>query len=86
MRSQVHRALEELPEHHRRLIELVYWSELSQSEIATHLDIPLGAVKTRARIALARLADLLEQSHRSDRGDPLRIRNRAWTNCQRGEQ
>jgi DNA-directed RNA polymerase specialized sigma24 family protein len=61
VRWHVHRALEDLPEHHRTLIELVYWSELSQSEIATHLDISLGTVKTRARIALARLADLLEQ-------------------------
>lgn len=57
---QVHRALEVLPPHERPVIELAYWRGLSQSEIATALDIPLGTVKTRTRSALARLADALE--------------------------
>ncbi len=57
---RVHRALAELPDHERQLIELAYWSGLSQSEIAEFLDIPLGTVKTRTRSALGRLADLLE--------------------------
>jgi len=51
---------EELPEHERLVIELAYWSERSQSEIAAELGIPLGTVKTRTRSGLARLADLLE--------------------------
>jgi len=57
---RVHRALEELPEKEREVVELAYWSELSQSEIAEYLHIPLGTVKTRTRAGLARLADLLE--------------------------
>ena len=57
---RVHRALETLADHERTLIELAYWSELSQSEIAAELDMPLGTVKTRTRKALARLAALLE--------------------------
>ncbi|HEV7134180.1 MAG TPA: sigma-70 family RNA polymerase sigma factor [Gaiellaceae bacterium] len=57
---RVHRALEELPEKEREVVELAYWSELSQSEIAAYLHIPLGTVKTRTRAGLARLADLLE--------------------------
>jgi RNA polymerase sigma-70 factor (ECF subfamily) len=57
---RVHRALEELPEKEREVLELAYWSELSQSEVAAYLHIPLGTVKTRTRSALARLADLLE--------------------------
>ena len=57
---RVHRALAELPEQERRLIELAYWGGLSQSEIADFLDIPLGTVKTRTRSALSRLADVLE--------------------------
>lgn len=56
---RVHRALEKLPEHQRALIELAYWSELSQSDIATCLNIPLEAVRTRTRTAVADLADLL---------------------------
>ena len=61
---RVHRALDELPEQERALVELAYWSGLSQSEIATYLSIPLGTVKTRTRSALRRLAEEL--------GDDLR--------------
>jgi RNA polymerase sigma-70 factor, ECF subfamily len=57
---RVHRALETLPEHERPVIELAYWSGLSQSEVAEYLNLPLGTVKTRTRSALARLADALD--------------------------
>jgi RNA polymerase sigma-70 factor (ECF subfamily) len=57
---RVHRAIEDLPEHEREVLELAYWSELSQSEIAERLHVPLGTVKTRTRTGLARLADALE--------------------------
>src|SRR5512132_1664237 len=57
---RVHRAVEDLPEHERQVVELAYWSGLSQSEIAQFLNIPLGTVKTRTRTGLSRLADLLE--------------------------
>jgi RNA polymerase sigma-70 factor (ECF subfamily) len=58
---RVHRALAELPERERAVVELAYWSELSQSEIADFLNVPLGTVKTRTRSALAHLADMLEE-------------------------
>ena len=58
---RVHSAIELLPEHERPVIELAYWSGLSQSEISEFLHVPLGTVKTRTRSALARLADLLEE-------------------------
>lgn len=57
---RVHRALETLPEHERAVIDLAYFSGLSQSEIAGFLQVPLGTVKTRTRSGLARLADALE--------------------------
>jgi RNA polymerase sigma-70 factor (ECF subfamily) len=56
----VYRALEELPTREREVLELAYWSGLSQSEVANFLAIPLGTVKTRTRSALTRLAGLLE--------------------------
>ena len=56
---KVHSALERLPERERVVLELAYWSGLSQAEIASYLDVPLGTVKTRTRAGLARLSDLL---------------------------
>jgi RNA polymerase sigma-70 factor (ECF subfamily) len=58
---RVHRALETLPQHERAVIDLAYFSGLSQSEVAGFLQIPLGTVKTRTRSGLARLADALEE-------------------------
>ena len=57
---RVHRALEGLQPREREVIELAYWSGMSQSEVAQFLDLPLGTVKTRTRSGLARLAALLE--------------------------
>lgn len=60
-RERVHRAVAQLPPEQRAVIELAYWKELSQSEIAAELGIPLGTVKTRTRRALSRLADMLDE-------------------------
>ena len=61
MRRRVHSAVQALPPLERSLIELAYWSDLSQSQIAARLGMPLGTVKTGTRRALARLATLLER-------------------------
>jgi RNA polymerase sigma-70 factor (ECF subfamily) len=50
-----------MPERERVVIELAYWSGLSQTEIASYLDVPLGTVKTRTRTGLTRLAGLLDE-------------------------
>src|SRR5438876_7715328 len=57
---RVHRAVEDLPQSERDVLELAYWGGLSQSEVADFLGIPLGTVKTRTRTALGRLANVLE--------------------------
>ena len=58
-REAVDRALGDMPDAERLVIELAYRDELSQSEIASRLGWPLGTVKTRTRRALARLRDAL---------------------------
>ena len=60
---RVHRALEDLPASERAVLELAYWSGMSQSEVADYLGVPLGTVKTRTRSGLARLASMLEGEH-----------------------
>ena len=57
---RVHQAIQQLPERQRTVIELLYWSDLSQSQVAALSGVPLGTVKTRTRSALLQLAKLLE--------------------------
>ncbi|MCP3099420.1 sigma-70 family RNA polymerase sigma factor [Myxococcus sp. K15C18031901] len=58
-RARVRVALRRLPAEQREVVELAYFEGLSQREIAERTGDPLGTVKTRARLALEKLADLL---------------------------
>lgn len=57
--QQVQQALAQLPEQQRKILEMAYYQDLSQSEIAKTLNIPLGTVKTSARQALKKLRRIL---------------------------
>lgn len=62
-RSQrVREALAQLPEAERQVLEVAYYEGLSQTEIATRLNIPLGTVKTRSRQGLLKLRRLLQDT------------------------
>jgi RNA polymerase sigma-70 factor (ECF subfamily) len=54
-RQQVRQALDELPADQRQTLELAYFGGYSQTEISQAMEVPLGTVKGRARLGLARL-------------------------------
>jgi RNA polymerase sigma-70 factor (ECF subfamily) len=54
-------ALASLGAQQREVLELAYFSGLSQSEIATRLGAPLGTVKSWTRQALLRLREVVPQ-------------------------
>jgi len=54
-------ALDRLSTDHRQVIELAYFTGLSQNEVATRLGLPLGTVKSRSFYALKALRLTLEE-------------------------
>ena len=58
--NRVVAALHLLPDEQREVLELAYFEGLSQTEIADRLSLPLGTVKTRARLALRKMRDRLD--------------------------
>jgi RNA polymerase sigma-70 factor (ECF subfamily) len=58
----VMRALATVPSEQRQALELAFFAGLSHSEIADRLGEPLGTVKTRIRLAVGRLRELLKDA------------------------
>lgn len=59
-RVQIETALARLPVAQRQVIELAYFEGFTQSQIAARLGEPLGTVKTRMRLGLRKLRDILQ--------------------------
>jgi len=57
--ARVQTALAALSNEQKRVVELSFFEEKAHAEIATILDIPLGTVKSRLRLAMGRLRNLL---------------------------
>jgi RNA polymerase sigma-70 factor, ECF subfamily len=60
--ARLREALKSLPGEQRTVIELAYDGERTQTQIAAQLGVPLGTVKSRASLALRKLAMALGPS------------------------
>jgi RNA polymerase sigma-70 factor (ECF subfamily) len=57
--TRVREAMKDLPEEQLQLLKLAYYEGLSHREIAEKLDVPLGTVKSRIRLAFAKMKSRL---------------------------
>tara|TARA_B100001094_G_C18194162_1_gene809425 strand:+ start:572 stop:1165 length:594 start_codon:yes stop_codon:yes gene_type:complete len=54
----LHCLVHQLPKTQSDVIELIYLHDMSQQAVAEHLQLPLGTVKSRIRLALSKLRQL----------------------------
>lgn len=66
--GQIRRALADLPEDQRTLVRDHFYEDLSHSQIAERTGLPLGTVKSRLRLAFAKLKLRLEAEEASAPG------------------
>jgi RNA polymerase sigma-70 factor (ECF subfamily) len=55
--------IETLPENQQQVVKGFYFMEMSQEQLAVHLDLPLGTIKSRLRLALGKLKLKLGDHH-----------------------
>ena len=58
--TRVRAAMRDLPEEQLRLLQLAFYEGLSHSEIAERIGVPLGTVKSRIRLAFAKMKARLD--------------------------
>jgi len=56
----VRELLNNLDDKYREVVDLIYFNGFTQQEVSEHLNIPLGTVKTRLRIALRELREIFD--------------------------
>lgn len=61
--SKMKGIIEQLPENQQQVVKGFYFQEMSQEQLAKHLNLPLGTVKSRLRLALAKLKSQLGDQH-----------------------
>ncbi|XOV78530.1 MAG: sigma-70 family RNA polymerase sigma factor [Aestuariibacter sp.] len=59
--QEIGEMLQELPEKQRVVIEAIYITGKSQQEVSDELGIPLGTVKSRTRLALQKLKEMMKE-------------------------
>ena len=59
-REIVRNALDQLTQKQRRVIEFSYYYQMSHSEIAEHMDMPVGSVKSTIRVAMVKLRNIIK--------------------------
>lgn len=62
--GEVRDALRRLPPEQRVIVELTYFWGLTHREAAGRLGIPLGTVKSRLRLAIERLGEMIDKGRR----------------------
>jgi RNA polymerase sigma-70 factor (ECF subfamily) len=65
-RERIQAALTRLPPDQRQAVTLAYFGGLTQTQIAAALQQPLGTIKTRVRLAMQKLRDVLREEHGSE--------------------
>jgi RNA polymerase sigma-70 factor (ECF subfamily) len=60
-RERIHAALAQLPAEQKQALTLAYFGGYTQSQIAKLLAQPLGTIKTRLRLAMQKLRELLNE-------------------------
>ncbi len=70
--QQLLEAMKHLSEDQKAILKLSFFEDMSHGRIAEHLDIPLGTVKSRLRLALGKLRTTLNENKLpSTDGQPL---------------
>ena len=66
----VRASLNTLPPVQRQVIELAFYEGLTHTEISERLNVPLGTIKTRIRLAMVKLRDGLQPLWEEELGVP----------------